>query len=541
MRKITALYSIAIAAGVALAASAAPQSSSNAQLRQRLNAVTGRASSTQTTNFDQSKDSLEAIVKKASAGDPWAMNQVGLWYYSGEHYQRDYKKAAYWFELATREKNPYAAYNLGRCLRYGQGVMADSVKALNQYLLAIKLGNNAALEYCADEAPNSPFDAIVVGNCYERPIGVDQDYKKAAKYYAMAATKGSIDGNWKAGYCYYRIKEGAEALKFYQKAADMGNPEAAYWTGKLLLGTYGAPTDLSKAVNYLLKSADANNPNAQCELGKLYAEGKGVTRNANQAVSYYDKALENRILNHRVVAGNREAMWLYAMALIDGEGTAQNYSEAAYWLIKYAQVSDKTFERVDDYLKGLDQKNPFRSYVKGLRYLIVNENTGDATKEFKKVKNDDGNAMVNAALIAEKSDKSYAKAAKNLTKLATTNARAAYLLAGLYAEGHGVERDMAKAIKLYIYAAQNGFAPAADQLGNIYYEGIGVDKNLNEAGRYYRLAFANSSIGPNGLSRLAEFYKKGEGGIAKDESVAASLAKFAPAAPCADTLRKLGI
>ncbi len=539
MRKITAIFSVALTAGIALAASAAPQSDTTAKVRQRLSAVTGQAAATQTANLNQSKDSLEAIVKKASAGDPWAMNQVGLWYYSGEHYQRDYKKAAYWFELAAREKNPHAAYNLGRCLRYGQGVKADSVKALNQYLLAVKLGNTAALEYCADEALTQPFDAIVAGNCYERPIGVEQNYKTAAKYYAMASAKGSVDGTLKAGYCYYMIKDGEQALKYYQKAAEMGNADAAYWAGKLLLGTYGAPADLSKAVNYLLKSADADNPNAQCELGKLYAEGKGVSQNLDQAIAYYRKAIANRIINSRVVAGNREAMWLYSMALIEGEGVAQNYCEGTYWLMRYAQASDKTLERVSDYITKLDSKNSYYSYLKGLRLMLVNENLTDAAKEFKKVKNADGNVMASAILIAENNAKSSAKAAKNLEKLATTNAQAAYYLASLYATGNGVERNMKDAIKLYILAAEGGFAPAADELGNIYYEGLGVDKNFDKAAAYYRMAFVNSSLSQNGITRLSEFYKKGEGGLMKNAAIAEGIAKLAPAAPYAATLSKI--
>lgn len=539
MRKITAILSVALSAGLALAASAAPQSDSNAKMRQRLNAVTGQSASTQTTNLEQSKDSLEAIVKKASAGDPWAMNQVGLWYYSGEHYQRDYKKAFYWFELAAREKNPHAVYNLGRCLRYGLGVKADSVKALNQYLLAIKLGNNAALEYCADEALTQPFDAIVTGNCYERPIGVEQNYKTAAKYYAMASAKGSIDGTWKAGYCYYQIKDGQQALKYYQKAAEMGNAEAAYWTGKLLLGTYGAPTELSKAVNYLLKSADAGNPNAQCELGKLYAEGKGVTLNLDQAISYYRKAIENRIINNHVVGGNREAMWLYAMALINGEGTAQNYSEATYWLMRYAEASDKTFDRVSDYITNLDSKNSYYSYLKGLRLMLVNENPTDAAKEFKKVKNVYGTIMSNVVLISDKDAKSSAKAAKGLAKLAASNAEAAYYLAGLYTTGNGVERNMKEAIKLYTLAANEGYAPAANELGNIYYEGIGVNKEFDKAAIYYRQALVNSSISQNGITRLAEFYTKGEGGFIKNPAIGQSIAKLTPAAPYTAVLSKI--
>ena len=58
----------------------------------------------------------------------------------------------------------------------------------------------------------------------------------------------------------------------------------------------------------------------------------------------------------------------------------------------------------------------------------------------------------------------------------------------MYAEGEGVEKDYAEAVKWLRKAADQGDAGAQFNLGAMYVKGNGVDKDYAEAARWYRKA-----------------------------------------------------
>ena len=65
----------------------------------------------------------------------------------------------------------------------------------------------------------------------------------------------------------------------------------------------------------------------------------------------------------------------------------------------------------------------------------------------------------------------------------------------------GIEKDLEEAVKWYRKAAEQGYAPAQDDLGDCYYFGDGVDVDYVEAAKWYRRAaeqgdqFAQNSLG----------------------------------------------
>ena len=58
----------------------------------------------------------------------------------------------------------------------------------------------------------------------------------------------------------------------------------------------------------------------------------------------------------------------------------------------------------------------------------------------------------------------------------------------MYAEGKGVSKDEAEAVRWYRLAADQGHAEAQYFLGIMYADGRGVSKDEAEAVRWYRLA-----------------------------------------------------
>ena len=68
------------------------------------------------------------------------------------------------------------------------------------------------------------------------------------------------------------------------------------------------------------------------------------------------------------------------------------------------------------------------------------------------------------------------------------DARAQLELGLMYANGEGVLKDDAEAVRWYRLAAEQGHAGAQNNLGLMYANGEGVAQDLAEAVKWYRLA-----------------------------------------------------
>ena len=89
------------------------------------------------------------------------------------------------------------------------------------------------------------------------------------------------------------------------------------------------------------------------------------------------------------------------------------------------------------------------------------------------------------------------------------HAVARYTIGSMYANGAGVAKDEAEAIKWYRRAAENGHAGAQFNLGTIYGEGRGAQKNDVEAIKWYRLAAEQGDASAQLI--LGLMYRGGEG------------------------------
>lgn len=461
------------------------------------------------------RDSLNAIMSKAKAGDASAMNEVGTWYYTGKHVSRDYSQAYGWWEKASLKSNVRAIGNLGMCYQLGRGVVRDSVDAVRLYKKSIKEGNSALLEQRSKNASRSSFDAMLIGDCYEQGIGVKKDYLKAAEFYALAASMGSVDGMRQSGLCYLNGKEPTKALPYFEKGANKSDMPCEYWAGKMLLGGMGVPANEQQAVVYLLKAAEGGMAAAQTEIGTLYAEGRGVTKNETQAVEWYRKS---------AYQGHPKGMWNYGNALKDGLGLAQDYDQALFWM---SEATPLGFQRAfKNMIARLDSMgtDPFLHYVIGMKLYLVEGKMEEASVHFKRVEKAkivEGKIMQMVILASKRNDKPNAKkAVKELEKLAPSNSEAAFYLATLYETGNGVVQDMKKALELYRHASNMDYGKAQSYLGDIYYEGRGTEKDLITAVQLYLKAQENRQLSQNGAIRLAECYENGAAGLQTDKKKA---------------------
>ncbi|MEZ5788300.1 MAG: hypothetical protein R3D62_17895, partial [Xanthobacteraceae bacterium] len=87
---------------------------------------------------------------------------------------------------------------------------------------------------------------------------------------------------------------------------------------------------------------------------------------------------------------------------------------------------------------------------------------------------------------------------------------AAYEIALRYAEGRGIDPDMAAAATWFARAAEGGIVPAQFRLGGMYEKGVGVNKDLVQARQYYQVAAEHGSA--HAMHNLAVIYAEGADG-----------------------------
>lgn len=93
-------------------------------------------------------------------------------------------------------------------------------------------------------------------------------------------------------------------------------------------------------------------------------------------------------------------------------------------------------------------------------------------------------------------------------------APAQYDLGNLYENGLGVARDLQQAARWYQRAAEQGDAKAQNNLGTMYANGRGVPHNDRQAVMWYSLAASQEDL--RGVTNLGSMYLYGKG-VARDE------------------------
>jgi TPR repeat protein len=119
---------------------------------------------------------------------------------------------------------------------------------------------------------------------------------KVAGLYRKAQA-GNSDAQVDVGLAYYSgqgaPQDYAEALKWFRKAADAGNPWGMNNVGSMYEDGYGGlQRDAAQAVAWYRKGVDAGNARSMTLLGLMYEYGRGVTKNETLAVQWYRRAAD---------------------------------------------------------------------------------------------------------------------------------------------------------------------------------------------------------------------------------------------------------
>jgi TPR repeat protein len=165
---------------------------------------------------------------------------------------------------------------------------------------------------------------------YERGDVVPKDEREALKWYRKAAALGDWGGQWNVG---RMLEEGkgtatdpTEAAKWYRKAADQGR--GYYQTlsqmalGKMYAEGRGVPLDGSEAIKWYKKAADTDSVDALVGIAEVWAFGKGVPKSTAEAAKWYKQAAER---------GNPVSKFNLGVFYLKGEGVPLDYIEAYKW------------------------------------------------------------------------------------------------------------------------------------------------------------------------------------------------------------------
>ena len=84
----------------------------------------------------------------------------------------------------------------------------------------------------------------------------------------------------------------AQAVSWYQKAADQGEVQAQFNMGRMYRTGQGVAQDFKQAASWFEKAGKGGHVWAQSALGLMFETGEGVPLDYKQAVFWYQKAAE---------------------------------------------------------------------------------------------------------------------------------------------------------------------------------------------------------------------------------------------------------
>lgn len=156
------------------------------------------------------------FLTAAELGYTPAYNACGECCYYGTGREQDYAEAAQWYRKGAEAGDAAAMNNLGTLYDFGEGVEQDYAEAARWYQKAVDLGDVPAM--------------VNLGVLYYNGDGVEGSDEKAAALFRAAAEGGSSVGMSDLAIClehgYGVMSDIVEALKWYEKAAALGDEEA---------------------------------------------------------------------------------------------------------------------------------------------------------------------------------------------------------------------------------------------------------------------------------------------------------------------------
>lgn len=211
--------------------------------------------------YEQAFKKLFAL-KNLNSSINYANNEIGFFYENGLYVNKNIDLAKkYYAEAANKNYTP-AIYNIGRLK-----LESEDYKEAASILEKIEKNNFAP-------ALN------LLGVMYNYGYGYDINLENALRYYKKAAVLGNPDAQFNIGQMYFEggaiAKNFEEAFKWYSLSADQNYPLAKLQLATLYFKGYGVKVDINKAIEIIRPLANEGNVNAIYNLRIYYKKNNDL-------------------------------------------------------------------------------------------------------------------------------------------------------------------------------------------------------------------------------------------------------------------------
>ena len=188
---------------------------------------------------------------------------------------------------------------------FGIGVARDSKKAFELYEALVRQEDKRTHTeiYIAYTNNKEPFTALSssaveqLALCYHAGLGVEQNQTEALKYYQIAADAGNPIAHCRMGYIYEAQGAPERAFQQYKKVEDSNLLIASYLVARCYEKGIGVQPSIKEAVaRYDFLANDTSFGMAQYALARCYERGIGVSVDTYQANIWYERAADNEYL-----------------------------------------------------------------------------------------------------------------------------------------------------------------------------------------------------------------------------------------------------
>jgi len=236
----------------------------------------------------------------------------------------NYAEAIKYYRQIARDGHIKAMKSLGFCYLNGKG----TDKSISYAIYWFKR---------VADSTNDSIDCYYLGTIFKD----EKNYTDALKYFLIASNSGHCQATYEVGSCYEQLDEPAyeEAVRYYEKAIELGCEDAMYALGILYYRGKGVARDKKRAVE-LFELAAPSVPEAKYRLGLCYFNAEGT-----------------------------QAYYYHAIRLLE-EASNEGISEATVFLdrlrafeAKRKEIKKRNYETAKKILNELYATNPFSHYI----------------------------------------------------------------------------------------------------------------------------------------------------------------------------------
>lgn len=406
--------------------------------------------------FESLPDGIWQMYNAATEGNVRAQYDFAVALRDGEMIPKNLPLSREWLKIAADNGHPEAQYH------YGSNFSKSPMEKIDWLTKSAEQGDRDA--------------QFELAGMYLDGKDIEKNSEKGIEWLKKAADGGNIPACRRLGEMYQfgeGISRDPNAAKHYlETAAIGGNTRAMISLGVLLYKDRDYPHEYEEAAGWFRAAAAKGDTFAMSWLAFCYKEGRGVRRNMNYCFEWAKRAAEKNEMS---------AFRYLGECYRDGSGTEQDYVLAV-------ETFDKGFRLGDE----VCAENLYSLYCTDARFP---ENPGKAAEylNYLAEQNPDNILLGRELLVGNVMKGNLAKAAEILSKAGGNNA--CLTTTGLmYMAGKGVRQSYGKARQQFEKAAERDDGLSNLMLAKIYHDGLGVEKDVEKSDRYLVKAAENGNL-----------------------------------------------